>query len=565
MNKYIISIIVLIVVSLIIFSILTFILVRNYYFKQVTESLKKRYNKLTLIDFTKKIIAIDHIGFTNDKYSTLSVLFNEFSEKYESELEKIKVNIQKLSMTIKMYDWKTFKVTYNATLKSLNNFEFCLTEIDKLFEQSLEYRNYISFIIVSYCENSKKMLDFFEKNISSSNYSNELITTLADRIKQHCININIFIDKPDLNKIMLTMKNFNNDFKKILNLSKNIYARNKELNYIDTSIENIENLLKNGSKKINRNDEKTANKMLTIIKRSRSTLTRKLKNNEFEQATFVIKEIIQYIINIKTLLKWNFISNDFLSKNKNDIINHFNLFIQESNRFFVYLNKIHQNMSSVPQICNQTIVLRDKLNILKKKCSLLIEDKNFATQEEATKSFLIASQIIPDIIEWTNHFFELIKSVTNKFLHFKKIITEISSIKFTIAQLKGFIVNNCSGDIKNKINKEIKTIALNLNEIEYKFNHEFDKTLQYNYQSLLEIKQKIYDIKKIITYKYYIKKYAKTVFFYSNILVFNENANIDLDNANNLYKENKYDQCLNMLLKQLTKHKLKTKEWFNNF
>lgn len=560
MDRATISLVLLILIGLgiLTFVFILYIIIKNLCFKSMRDDLIKIYNKLILENFEKKNIPIEHIGYRNQKYEPIAELFQEYSMQYATILENIKNNIYNLSKYIKNYDWINFKKIYKQTYNDLNNLNTSINNINKYYDDILQYRNYISYIIVSYCEKSKSIINFYEKNVGPT-YDNENIKNVIDKIKNHCIQLEQFVNKIDLLKIMDTLKEFNNNYKNAFSLISNLYIRNKEQKYINYNIAEIEEVLKTDFNKITKENEKKAHKLLMVIKNSEKTLNKKINNNDFEHVEIIIKDIIEKILFIKKSFNLNFTSNEFLNKNINSVIDSFESVINESTKLYGFLNKINQNFNSIPLITESVSGLKNKLNALTKKCNLFIRE-NSTKKNNSTSFFLNSKDIVMDIIKWCDEFSSLINEVVNKYVYFKKIITEISSLKLLLAQMMAFLKKSLENN--DKINKkfcdEINNLSIELNKMEKKFNDEYEITFQYKYNELLDIKHNIYEICKNISIIYFKKTYVKKLIYYANILMINENTNIDLKEADDYYNARKYDESLNIILKQLKPYKLKS-------
>lgn len=560
MDRATISLVLLILIGLgiLTFVFILYIIIKNLCFKSMRDDLIKIYNKLILENFEKKNIPIEHIGYRNQKYEPIAELFQEYSMQYATILENIKSNIYNLSKYIKNYDWINFKKIYKQTYNDLNNLNISINNINKYYDDILQYRNYISYIIVSYCEKSKSIINFYEKNVGPT-YDNENIKNVIDKIKNHCIQLEQFVNKIDLLKIMDTLKEFNNNYKNAFSLISNLYIRNKEQKYINYNIAEIEEVLKTDFNKITKENEKKAHKLLMVIKNSEKTLNKKINNNDFEHVEIIIKDIIEKILFIKKSFNLNFTSNEFLNKNINSVIDSFESVINESTKLYGFLNKINQNFNSIPLITESVSGLKNKLNALTKKCNLFIRE-NSTKKNNSTSFFLNSKDIVMDIIKWCDEFSSLINEVVNKYVYFKKIITEISSLKLLLAQMMAFLKKSLENN--DKINKkfcdEINNLSIELNKMEKKFNDEYEITFQYKYNELLDIKHNIYEICKNISIIYFKKTYVKKLIYYANILMINENTNIDLKEADDYYNARKYDESLNIILKQLRPYKLKS-------
>lgn len=552
-QQYIIAIIVIFVVSLFLLFGIFFILFKNFKYKDMLNTLKRRFNRLTFEDFTRKNIPIDHIGFSNMKNEPISTLFNTFSYHFENELSKTKSNLYKMTSTLKHYDWKNFKYLYSSVSKDINSLENSLDNINELYLSILQYRNYISFVIISYRLNTKNVIDFYEKNLGVE-FDNLVIKNFVSKLKKHCENLNNYIEEPQLNEIVSELESFDNDFMLTFNLLSNLYIRSKQHRYINSTVQEIENVLKNNYNDIPIHDVNDTNKTLTKVHKNINTLNKKINKHDFDTIDEIIKYIISEILKIKKKLQLNFTSNEFLSKNREIVVNNFNDFINESKKIYGFLNKIYSNFYNDDNIKKEISNLKVQYEILLKSCSIFLS-KNRDSKQDTTELFITSRKIIEDMVEWSQWFERILKDISNKYVYFKKVFNGIASSKLLLAQMLAFAnSNNLSISTKNDIQK----ISSDLNNIELTFSNEYDKEFQYNYNKLLDLEHSIRELNIVLASSYNKKMYVEKLIYYANTLITNHNFNINLSHVGKLYLDNNYDESLSVLIKELRPYRYKS-------
>lgn len=543
-----IAVIVLFVLLAFLFAFFTIVFFVNRKFRKQLEETKKRFNNIVVEDFVKKAIPIEHIAFSDPKYESIANLFNMFGSKFDVEIDVLKTKIYMLSSTLKNFDWKNFKKLYLLISDDMDDLEESITLLNELQQDILEYKNYTSYILVSYRENAKKIIDFYEKNLGTT-FDDKVIKEFIEKIRNHCFNLNTYVEEIDLKNIVETLNKFNNDFTSTFNLLSNWYIWTKQHKYVKHNVEEIEKVLKNGFKNISYENNQIVNKDLTIINESIKTLDKKMSRHDFEKIDKSFHTIIKKILFIKKTLQLNFTSTEFLSKNRDFIVENFNIVISESKNLFSFLNKIYANFYSSNPIKEESLYLKDKLNIVIKKCSAFIAKCN-KIKYDSSELFIESKIIINDILELNDAFSNLINQINNKYAYFKIVLNEITSGKLLLAQLLAFIKNNEISNMTIVLNDILK-LTNELNSIEMEFFNDYDKEFDYNYNSLLELKQQIYETSLTVSSVYFKKIYTENLISYANILMINKNININLDDVYDLYQKGNYFDSLKRIIKLL--------------
>ncbi|WP_412031982.1 hypothetical protein [Malacoplasma muris] len=552
MSTYAIIIIVLFVAAILVFAPITYILLKNKEYRSKCELIKKRFNNLVIEDFIKKNIPIEHIGFNNPKYESISNLFNMFATRFDIVIETIKNNIFKLISASKNYDWHNFNILYKEINDDIDNLENSIVTLNDLYDDVLQYRNYVSYLLVAYRENTKTIISFYEKNLGNI-FDDGIIHKLITNLRVHSESLNKFIDNIDNDEFVIEMKNYNFDFTQTFDLLSNWYVWTKEYNYIKHTVDEIESVLKNNSKNLSYDNIQYADKTLALINKGINVLDKKINKHDFNKIEVNINQIVKNILKMKNKLQMNFKSNEFLTKNSDFIINSFKTFIDEYKNLLSFLNQIYANFYSSNSIKNEVNDLKYRLEYIYKNCSSFI-NKNNAVKYNSSELFIESKNNIEDIIEWHDKFNHLIKDISNKYVYFKKIVTEITSGKLLLAQMLAFINSNEFVSSKILLN-DIHKYFHELNAIELNFFSNYDQDFEYNYNSLLTIKHGIHETNLVISSIYYTKVYVEKLINYANILMINKNIELDLNGVYDLYQKGEYRDSLKFIIKLLKPYK----------
>ncbi|MDE5553401.1 MAG: hypothetical protein K2I67_02530, partial [Malacoplasma sp.] len=255
-------------------------------------NIKKEYNKLIDYNFSKINIPIEHIGFSDPKYECISDFFNRFANEFVNNLDNLKNKILKLPNTLREYDWKSFNTFYDSSMADINGMKIALLGFWEKYKNVVQYRNYLGYIFISYRENSKKIISFYEQNLNLS-YDDSGIKDAIVRIKDLAYKLSQHSDEIKNNEeVENILKEFNVDFNKMWNLLNNLYIKDKEYRYIKFSVNEIEEIIKTRQNSLNEVDINIAEKILAKVNGNIKILDKKIVNRDFKS----INPVIEYII-----------------------------------------------------------------------------------------------------------------------------------------------------------------------------------------------------------------------------------------------------------------------------
>ena len=559
---FLILIAVFILISMLFLVSMIFILFKNKELTLKENEIKNEYNNLSLYDFFKKNIPIEHIAFNNPKYESLSNFFNEYRNRYEIELENLKEKIYKLPDALKIYDWKNFNAMYKSIVSDIKDLKESLSIMEGVYNNVMVYRDHMSFIAVSYRDNTKAIIDFYEKHLSNLT-NDETITSLCKILKQQVKMLNSYIEVSDIDDITETLSKYNFNFTVLWNLINNLYLRDQEVKYINFSVREIEDILKDKFNSISQENTNFANKTLTKINKNIKTLNKRIQSKDFNQIENVSKYIIGELFKIKDTLNINLKYNKFLSDNKKIIIESLKFFLKEHKSLQEKLLKVYNNFFIFKDLLKHINVLATKLHKIVKNINSLLEREYQKKNNDHNVFLARAKEIIKDIVEWSDIYEWLIKNVSDKYHFFKLVVKEITSNKMLLSQMLGFISKNKIDDyiMLQNIHKLIN--EYDQMEISFKKNNAIlvktddEDNHEYKYLSLSERKLEVSEIYSALSNVYYQKIYLEKLMFYANVQIAKHNYNYSFDNIVKLYEMGKYNEGLNLLIKQIRTNRAK--------
>lgn len=550
--NYLIAAIVLFIFSVFIFFGILFILFKNRECDAKQNELKKEWNDLALYDFEKINAPIEHISFLNDEFEKIMYLFNDFGESHKEKLNEIRERIYKLPKTLENYDWKSFKQIYESTQSEIAILKSSLSSLFSIHKNILEYKDYMSYILVAYRENSWNLINFYSTNLIDKQTDHSSIERIKNNIAQLRLdseNLNKCIENFDINTTLLSITNINKSFCNLWEIVNQMYITKKQNNYINYSINEISNILKNNYKNIKQ----------SVINDAEKKISKAIKNNEYVKNHYqklsekelqkIIVQIIKSLWKVKKDLNITFKTSEFFNKNKQAIEDSFSMgqrYIPELCKIF---KKIYDNFIEDQEIKTRLLECNSKfVSVVKniEKYNKETEKNNYDPSQQLEKARIIIESLVQNISEA-----DLITSdIISKYNTSKKILNDITSNKLLLTQMKAFM-------IKNKIKSDndfelIKKWNNELNDVEKMFFVEKSNNHEYCVTLLAESKSDIWILKERLLKVHKLKLYVERLVNYASLkMALEDNIKYDFRKTFEYYYDGKYKESALSIIQQL--------------
>lgn len=552
---FLIVAIILFLVAILFFSLILYIIFKNKECKLKESNLKKEWNDLSLYDFEKINLPIEHISFIDEKFEKIMFLFNDFAELYSQKMSDIKEKIYKLPKTLENYDWKSFKKIYCSAQMEIKVLKSSLTSLFNIQQNILEYKDYISYILVAYRENSWNLINFYNNNLSDDTKDLTHIKVVKRNVvilRNAAEELNNCIENYDINVTINALNNINGAFCDLWNAINKMYISRKQNNYINYSINEIKNILKNNYKSIKTSVINEAEKQISKVIKNQDYIkinSHKLSEKESQKLTL---SIIKTLWKVKKDLNITFKSSEFFNKNKSDIDKSFTMaanYIPEMMKIF---KKIYDNFIEDKEVkdlvlsCNANFsLILSEITDYKKQ----INRNNYDPSELLKK----AKKIIQMIVDGISDSDEIISQIITKYNFSKKVLNDITSNKLLLTQMEAFMIKNKMENIEKF--EWVKRLSNELNEVENKFFNEKSNNLQYSIASLAEIKSDIWTLREVLIKTHILKVYTEKIINYACLkIALDDNAiKYKLDKPLELYNECKYKESALSMLSQMKK------------
>lgn len=507
--------------------------------------LKKQLKNLQEYDFEKISIPLEQLAYHNfpaeKQFESVALLFNNFATIFNQKLSFLEQNIQKIPLILNNYDWKNFNLVYTQTICEIALIEKSIKLLLQLKTNILNYRDYLSDIIISYRENSWDLIHFYETNLFQPNTT---VKHLIKILKNNHEKLNQLYLQYDLAHIQKTIHNTNNNYGILWHKIAEIYTITKQNNYINYSINEIKNNIKKKHRFIKTNVINHAEKEITKIIKNWEYIQ---NNLQFEQtkAQKITVSIIHKLTKIQKELNLTYEVNDFFNKNKTQLNFIFNDLKTFMPKIYLWLKKtcddftnstlasiITQLMHQNQTICANLSHYQKNSNQKKYNYQQLLQDSKMILQNSQT--FLLELE-------------KIIIKCKKKHEATQRIVNDLINHKIMLGKMK--IYAQQKNQNQNLI--LIPQLLKEIDKLEVEFNNNPFAKISYISIKLNEIKRVIAHLNLNVSKKELLKVYNEKVIQDLIIKSALKNKEIDITKAIAFYYQKKHKESILALINQL--------------
>lgn len=548
-----ITAVVLFFVSSIFLGGIIFVYIKSYGCRQKENLLKKEINELLEYNFEKINIPIDHISYSNQtqEFDSVQEFFNKFAYKFNQKVVEMKSVVYLVPKMLSNYDWKSFSILYDEISYEILMHKKSLASIFELHQNLLKYRDYISYILVSYRENGWNLINFFNKNLSDKNEKIKEIRSKIKHFKKCTEELNNCIENYDVNNFLKSLDNINDSLLKLIKIINENYIMRKQNNYINYSINEIKNIINKNHQNIKSSIVNHSQKEITRVENNRNYLNANINNLSDYDIEKITTSLIKSLSKVKKVLNITFKSNEFFNQNKSEIDKAFKNMIRLVPLILKTFDKIFNNFIEDRDIKDLIIKSNSSFSsiLTKLKSYFATSNKNNYNPGELLES---AKQIIEDIIEALSLADKIVLDVDKKYEYSKKILNDITANKLILTQMKAFTIDN-NINTENHINM-IDKLNAELDVVEKKFFTEKSNNLEYNFASLSETKSEISALEMNLSRQELMKAYIEKIINYACLqMVLDEDIKYKLSKPIELYNQGQYRESATLILSQMKK------------
>lgn len=542
-------------ISLTFLSCIVYTYIKKYKCRQKENKLKREINDLLEYNFEKINIPIEHISYSEQKpeFENMKELFNKFAYEFNNKLESIKQNVYLIPKILNNYDWKSFNIVYDETIFEILMLKKSISSIFDLHQNLLKYRDYISYILVTYRENGWNLINFFNKNLSDK--SNDKIKNIKSKIKnlkKNTEKLNDCIENYDINAISNAINNMNDSFVDLIKVIGDNFIIRKQNNYINYSINEIKTIISKNHQNLRNSEVNQAQKEISKVENNRDYLVANANNLDDTSIEKITISLIKVLSKVKTNLNITFKSSEFFNENKSDIDRAFKNMVKVVPLILKTFEKIFDNFIEDRQIKDMILKCNSSFSMVLEKLGQYFNISNKSSYNPA-ELLERARNIIELIIDTLSLADRIVMDVDKKYEYSKKILNDITANKLVLTQMKAFVIEN-KISIQSNIDL-IDRLNIELDNIENDFFNDKSNNLEYNFASLSDTKSEISALKINLTKQEQIKVYIEKIINYACLqMTINEDIKYKLKKPIELYNQGQYKESINLLIGQLRKN-----------
>lgn len=553
MHQYLLIAIILFIVSIVFFSLILFVFFKNKELKVKETQLKKEWNDLSLYNFEKTNLPIEHISFIDEKFEKIMFLFNDFANEYKESLVVIKQGIYKLPKTLTNYDWKSFKTIHDMISLEIKLLKSSLSSLSKMQQNILAYKDYISYILVAYRENTWKLIEFYKNNLldykCDSNFV-KLSKKYIENLRSKTEELNTCIENYDINVTVSAINEMNKAFVSLLETVEKMYIKKRHLNYIDYSINEVKNILNSNYRSIQSNLVLEVEKQYSKIDKNYQLLKYKSHSQTEEENNRLRVSLIKSLRKIKQDLNISFKLSKFFNQNKPLIDKSFNGIVSIIPEINKTMDKHYNNFIEDREIkteilkCNSNFTT---INTKIKEYEKLTSKNNYDPQNLLE----LARSTIELIVHNTYITEQILANINTKYESSKKVLNSITSNKLLLAQMKAYIFKNKLTD--NNYVQIIDKLFNDLNNIEKNFVSK-KRDLNYWVTLIAEVNSEISSIEKDLININSLKLYVEKIVSYASLkMALDPSLSYRFDRTIELYNQGNFKDGALLMLSQIKK------------
>lgn len=510
-------------------------------------SIKDRFNDIACYSYTNKFKYLQILAKNNHQLQ--KILNNIFENKkfFDDQLKIIRTKIIDLTRINSKYLYFKGARLSKEILSDLDKCQLMVNDLKHISASATEYSKNVNDLIVDYRTITNDISNFYEIHLSSK-YNNEIFRNIILTINQSINEAKEYITKFNNDNLLVILQKLNQHITTFFHTVLELYVINRLSIYLLTIQKQIDSYLQTSAKNLSSIDLFSIEKNNAIAKNNLEMMTQHLKTITLKpahnNAIIATKHLEKSLSKLQMGDKTNVLIQKDILILKNQIIE-----LTKS------INNISQSFANIlkyfskKDIFTETKVKKlaaDLQNITYFYQALEEKFKDYGSIDR--KEFLNnIYQISKQIINWKK---ELITLNNDIFKQYKQVISindELAEIKLTLSQLLGTKIRFNTTDTKSI--ETIRNIISHINSFQEQLATDYFGKYPIVQAELENIKKQAIVLIKSSSYDETLKIYAQRMIFFLNKYR-NEAPQIKqtLDIAENYYKQNKYQQTLDMLI-----------------
>lgn len=534
--------------SFLMFSIVFFLHRRALNFEY---AIKEKFNNIACYSYANKFKHLQLLAKNNNQLQ--KILNNIFDNKkfFDVQLQLVRIKIINLTRVNSKYLYlKSIRMS-KIIFHDLDKCQLMVDDLKRVSASATEYSKNINDLIVDYRSITKDISKFYEVHLSAR-YNHEIFRNILQTINQCIDETQEYITKFDNDNLLVILQKTNSYITTFFRTVLELYIVCRLSIYLTTIQKQVDTYLKTGAKNLSSVDLFSIEKSNTIAKTNIEMMNQHLHNINLKPAHDCAIVATKHLEKSLTKLQMGDKTNVLIQKDIQILRNQIIQLTQGINDISQSFNNILRYFARKDVLTENKIkkLAMDLQNITYFYQTLEAKFKDYGSIER--KEFLNnIFQILRQIISWKN---ELTDLTNNVFKQYKQAITinnELAEIKLTLSQLLGIKIRFNTTDTKSI--ETIKNIISHINSFQDQLSNDYFGKYPIIQSELNNIKKQAVVLIESSGFDETLKLYAQRMIFFLNKYR-NEAPQIkeSLDVAENYYKQNKYQQTIDMLIEVIS-------------
>ena len=498
---------------------------------------------LSGISFVKNLVLVE-------KNPYLKQNLKHLVEKHNKNKENIKIiltNLTNLSFQIKhLYFWQSLKMI-NALKKDIYSYRDNLNQFIIEYNESTKFHQIISHLYLHYFEIYNNLLALYHE--TKLNKTIRKIDFLFNRYRTNLLKLNSMSHVFNLDQTLLILDEMIKQTNECFWFLEKIIKLHLVQKYLQNFLEKINILFE-------ANFSLFAPSELEIIEKNRISFENKMKkfnfffyNLDFTNAFGLIQNLCQSTNKIYHFLFIHIKSLPIITKCQKIIFDQSSSILLSKNKTLEALKQIKlflKNQDSYKTLIDDCVKKINGIEIIAKKTKTMkiisYQDKNLALSmlfDYSNKITLLKKQIqknIEKINDFTSNFMFAVENLNNLYVFHYQLVA---------------IINDLNKNNSDELN-EMKTTLFRNIQIINRWFITFILNQEINFDEcnamILDLEQQLQIFCKKIKQKKILQQYAYSLIIYINRFHQNKDYGQDFLKISSLYKNQKYDQCIDLIL-----------------
>jgi hypothetical protein len=510
-------------------------------------AIKERFNDIACYSYTNKFKHLQLLAKNNVQLEKILNTIFDNKKFFDSQLGVVRTKIMNLSRINSKYFYRKSTRLSKDIANDLDKCQLMVNDLKHISASATEYSKSVNDLIVDYRTTANNISSFYELHLASK-YNNEIFKNIFNAINNLINEAQSYITKFNNEHLLTILQKINSHITTFFHTVLELYIINRLSIYLTTIQKQIHAHLKVSAKNLSSVDLFSIEKNNVIAKNNIEMMNQHLKTITLKQAHDNAVVATKHLEKSLSKLQMGDTTNVLIQQNMKLLDNQIIQLTKGINDISTsFANILKYFGKKDPFTTNKIRKLVNELQAVTyfyQRLEQTFKDYGSIDRRDFLNNI---SQLSKQIIHWKNDLNNLITSI---FKQYKQVITindELAEIKLTLSQLLGIKIRFNTND--NKSIEAIRNIIAKIVSFQDQLAGDYFGKYPIIQSELNSIKKQAIIIMESSGFDETLKIYAQKMIFFLNKYR-NEAPQIreSLDVVENYYKQNKYQQTIDMLI-----------------